>query len=556
MLSPSNKTKRVAEVGRILVRHGFADFISGSRLASVVGKTRGSQHESADDGDGAAPAREERVRLVLEELGTTFIKLGQILSTRPDLIPDELATELKKLQSDTPKVEFAAIQQTLLESFPDGTEALFESIEEEPLASASIAQAHRGKLKDGTPVVLKIIRPGVDETVRGDIEVLQHLAELLKDQSEKLGFNPVEVVDEFARNMESELDFMQEGRATDRLARYFTDEDGIGFPKVYWECTTKKVLTLEEIEGAPISKLDLDQLGPETRRKACSLGLSAVFKMCLEFGTFHADPHPGNIFVHPDGSITFIDCGMTGHIESRTRYQLGQLVRAVVDGNLDHTIRVAIEITDADPGLERDRKFRGDAWELISRFETDTIEGLDITALLSQFSDLLRKYRLHCPSDLVYLIKALLTVEGVAEQLDPSLDIMEEVKPLLKRMLAKQYGISAVKERLTRSLVGYVEILEEFPKELRELFIQLRRKGYGLKLQLEQIDELQDTLINASRLVSTALILSAMLVSSALLIHSESGKGPFTTIGSVTLGVALCFTAAMAIGAWRRRKKK
>ena len=561
-VSTKAKTKRALEVARVLARHGFKDLVARAGITGQGESFEGIEEYKEGDAEGESSngsSKASRLRQVFEELGTTYIKFGQILSTRPDLIPEEFVNEFKKLQSDTPKVEYDQIRARLEEAFPGRVDEIFQSIEEDPIASASIAQAHRAVLADGTRVVLKILRPGVEDIVRGDIALLEDVAKVLSGQADRLGFEPKEVIDEFSRNMEAELDFNKEGRSTERLRGYFKDTEGVDFPEVYWEATSNTVLAIEEIEGAPLSKTDLSRLPPDARRRACSLGTYSVFRMCLEIGYFHADPHPGNIFVKSNGDIAFIDCGMTGRIESKTRFQLGQLVRAVLEANLDRTIRTAIEITDANPGLELDRSFRADAWEMITRFESESIEGLDIVEMLNYFSELLRKHKIQCPSDLVYLIKALLTIEGVAEMIDPSFDIISEVKPMLKRLFKQQHGASALKKRFTNSLEGYIDLIEEFPKDLRDLVIQIRRKNYAVNLKVDNLEELRDSLANVGKLVSTALILAAMLISSSMLIHSESGvaeKGLFTKIGVVVFGLSICFILYLFVSSLRNKRRE
>ncbi|MGY8687840.1 MAG: ABC1 kinase family protein, partial [Verrucomicrobiales bacterium] len=435
----TRKTKRFVEVLRVLASNGFDTFVERSRLIAVVeGGWSKLNHRPAPTHDPLPLA--ERLRLVCEELGATFVKLGQVLSTRPDLIPPEVVLEFKKLQHDVSKVPFEVMEERLNAAYPEGYDQWFQSIDPTPIAAASIAQVHRATLKDGQVVVLKVIKPGIENTIRGDLGILRDLAELAGKYFENLGFDPSEVVEEFARHLEIELDLIHEGQATERLARYFEDDDSVRFPQVHWKASRKKVLALEEIKGIQLSRLDPATLAPETREHLCQLATKAIFRMCLEFGYFHADPHPGNLFLDEEKRLVLIDCGMTGFVESRTRYLLGEFVRAVIDRHLDRTVRVAIEITNADPALEKDRHFRNDLWEMIGRCEAGTLDGLDFTALLNHFFDVLRKYRIHCPGDLVYLIKALMTMEGVVEEIEPNFDLVGAARPLLKRLFAQHYG--------------------------------------------------------------------------------------------------------------------
>ncbi len=552
------RATRAAQIAKVLLHHGFADIVDRSGISSLIeggleklGKTK---PEEAKEKLPAAV----RLRMVLEELGTTFIKLGQILSTRPDMIPPDILSEFQKLQSDTPKAEFSEIRKRLEGACPEGVEKVFREIDEEPLASASIAQVHHAVLADGTPVVVKVLRPGVEEVVRGDIVLMRDFAIVADGLQNKMGFSPREVVNEFARMIEDELDFEREGKSTEKLSALFADVPEVNFPEVHWEGTSKSVLALEEIKGVQVSKLAQADLAPEIREHACANGAMAVFRMCLEFGFFHADPHPGNIFIKPDGSVVFIDCGMTAHVEKRTRFQLGQFVRAVLDGDLERTTRLAIDLSNADPSLESDPAFRKDIWELVTRFETSSVAGLDIVALLDDLSRVLRKYHIRCPAGLVHLIKALATVQGVAGMIDPNFDVMECVRPLMTRLVAEHYGVRAVKERLTRSLGGYTEILEESHQDIRAMITKLRRDNYEFSLRHRGLENLRDAVLNAGRFVAMAMILSATLLSSAVLVLSKSSaeeKGLLGRVGEVAFLGALAFVVFLGIGALRRRRK-
>lgn len=553
----TRKTKRFVQVLRVLASNGFETFVEHSTLiAAVEGGWSKLKHKPV-------PVHKRltlpvRLRQVCEELGTTFVKLGQVLSTRPDLLPPEMVLEFKKLQHDALKVPFEVLQERLNQAYPEGTEVHFRSIDPVALASASIAQVHRAVLKDGQPVVLKVIKPGIEKTILGDLAILRDLAEIAGKYFDHLGFNPSEVVEEFARHVQIELDLIHEGRATERLARYFKEDPNIEFPKIYWDATRSRVLVLEEIIGRQLSRLDPATLTPESRQRLCLLSTGAIFRMCLEIGYFHADPHPGNLFYDQEDRLVLIDCGMTGFVEGRTRYLLGEFVRAVIDRDLDRTARVGIELSDADPALEKDRQFRNDLWEMIGRCEASTLDGLDFTALLSHFFEVLRKYRIHCPSDLVYLIKALMTIEGVVEEIEPNFDLVAAARPLLKRLFAQHYGWSGLKERVMHNAGAYVELLESFPQEARDLMIQMRRRNYVVRVQHEGGEVLRQSVVKTGQFLAMALILASMLLSSAILMHIEAGqedKGLYTIVGWLTLTLCLIYSFLMAMGAWHRRDR-
>lgn len=305
-----------------------------------------------------------------------------------------------------------------------------------------------------------------------------------------------------------------------------------------------------------MSRLKPGDLTPGERLKVVENGTDAVFTMCLEIGFFHADPHPGNIFALRGGHVCFIDCGMTGHIEQRTQQQLGDLVVGVLYKDLDKVIKVALELTDADVSMENNRAFRADAWEIVSQFQVDSLEALDVTGLLDRFFELLRKYRLRCPSDLVFLIKALTTIQSVGREIEPTFDVVRHVQPLLTRLVQRQYGLPAIRSRLRRSLANYVELVEEMPDELRVLIKELRRRDFIIGLEHKGLDTLSDTVERAATYIAIALILAALLVGSSTLIAGERSFGNwdlFSVVGAISFFVATVFSIGLLVTIFRRR---
>jgi len=549
LLATLRNSPRYAEILRVLVKHGFGSFVSRAGLAAHAGRDflvgeSSDKHTSPDA---------VRLRLALEELGPNFIKLGQVLSTRPDLIPPEIADEFRKLQSNCPQVDYDSIRKRLEEEFPRNLVARFQFIDPQPLAAASLAQTHRAILSDGTRVVLKILRPGVEAIVESDLEVMSTLAGFIENHFETIAVSPRDVVREFSRQIRKELDLEQEGRSTERLNGYFAENPHIQFPKVYWTHSTKRVLAISEAPGVLLASVNPVTVSEDLRTKAVANGADAVFQMCLEFGFFHADPHPGNIFVAPDGNVTFIDCGMTGSIDRRTRTELGELVKSVLQGDLDRAVRSAVHLTDADPALEYDRPFRTDVWELISRYRTDKIGQMDVPGLLDGMFALLRRHKVRCPSDLVYLIKALTTVHGVARQFAPEFQLVTHIRPHMERLISEQYTAVAAKDRLVHTLLNYVELAEDLPNEIRAIAAQIRRRDFSVRLEHKGFEHLQDTIDRASRFLAVAFMMGATIVGSAVLIHAEKDKPGFSFIsivGILSFLVAGVFGMLLLIGAY------
>jgi ubiquinone biosynthesis protein len=554
--APLRHARRFAEILEALVRYGFESFVVETGLDKAYLKGRAIIGVPVPDEATRRLPTKVRVRLMLEKLGPTFIKLGQILSTRPDLIPPDMAEEFKRLQDDVGKIPFQQIRKRLEEELGEQLDALFASIEEQPLAAASMAQTHRAVLKSGEKVVIKILRPGIESAVQTDMEVMTEIARFVENHFRNMGYSPIDVVHEFAKQIRRELDFETEGRSTERLRGYFRDNPNISFPKVYWEATTKRVLTLEEAVGTLLSRLDLTTLTPAMRRRIVENGADAVFQMCLEFGFFHADPHPGNIIVTPTGPIYFIDCGMTGHIEERMMLALADFVAAVVSGDLDKVLRQALVLADADPALLSNRSLRADAWDIVSRFQAGTIESIDITALLEALFELLRTYRIKVPADLVFLMKAMTTVQGVALAIDPEFDLITYVRPHLVRLAKRQYGLDALAARLRRSAWNYAELVEDFPDEIRALITQLRRQNFSIRLEHKGLRELEDTIMLASKYVSAAMLVAAVVVGGSLLMASPAPAGQwsfFSMLGLAAFTVAGLFAFVLLVSIFRKQ---
>lgn len=551
-------TRRYSEVIAVLARHGFDGFLDETGLTSLLDRARAmiGHHRAEEDKDHHQPLK-VRARLVLEDLGPTFIKLGQVLSTRPDLIPPDWAKEFAKLQDDCPKVAFEKIKAQIETSLDGSLEELFEHVDPEPLAAGSIAQVHRGRLESGDDVAIKVRRPEAPATIAADIDILEDIASLAEKYFDDQGFSPSEVVQEFSRQIERELDLEREGHSTDRLARAFSENENVFFAKVHWGHTTTAVLTLDYVQAGLLSRTDIVSLSEDVRRRVVEVGTDAVFRQCLEIGFFHADPHPGNLAVNEHGQLWFIDCGMVGHLDQQSSMTLAELIYAVINGNLDRVIRTAIQLSNADPALEFDRRLRSDVWEFVSRFDRNSLKGLKLGQVLDQFFELLRRYEVRCPSDLVYLIKAMSTIESVGASLDPSFDIISHVQPHIERLVRQRFGLRASRRRMRRSLLGYAELFEDIPSELRTVFAQFRRRDFTVSLDHRGLPELTDMLRQTGAMVAWAMVTAATIIAAAIMILADAGTPGWpilSAIGFVGLGLALVMVGVL-IRLGNRHKK-
>ena len=390
------------------------------------------------------------------------------------------------------------------------------------------------------------------------IDILTELARLTENRISEMGYSPKETVREFQQELSREVDLLYEGRSTDRFRKNFADDPKIHFPIVYWASTTRRVLTLEHVQGTLLSETDFSMMPAERRHQIVAKGSEAVFRQCLEHGFFHADPHPGNIFAMPDGGICFIDCGMTGRIDKQTMQSLATLVMSVIRSDLDNVLEAIMALCDADKTLKFDRTFRRDAWTFIARFERGTVESLDMAGLLNEFFSLMRRYRIRCPADLVFLIKALSTIQGVAREIDPSFDLVAHGRPQLEQLIRDRYGFAAARDRVFTSAQRYLSLMEDLPDELRDVLDQLRRREFSVNLRHQGLERLNDdTLEHASGTIAMGMVIAGLMVGSSVLILAERGTEGSTILRGVGVtGIVVAILMAIMLPIrWIRRRK-
>ena len=479
---------RGGELTAALFKFGFGELLNQTGLIKFLPRRlRSAEHKARGE---PAPVR---VRLLLEQLGPTFIKAGQVLATRPDLVPPRFALELKKLQSNVRSAPWEGshadsgqyVRDALHQELGDLRTTAFSHIDPEPLAAASMAQVHRATLSDGRGVVLKILRPGIEKVIAADLQLMRWVADIAGSYLSNLGFDAPAVVAEFERQIEKETDLLEEARSIQRMNRDFADHPGVRFPEVYPELSTRRVLVLEHVHGTLLSDLDPETLSREVRHKLAANAADAVFRQCLSLGFFHADPHGGNIFTDPDsGDLTFIDCGMTGQIDPRSAEQLAQITHGALKGDLHRVARTAVRLTDAPASTADDRQFRNDLWRFIDHFSADDLSSLRMGKLLDAFFAVLRDHHLRCPADIVYLIKALTTIEGVAQSVAPDFDLVGHVRPHVTRLVKRRLGPRALKRRVIRNASAYADLVDDLPDQVDDILRMVRHNRTTLNLKL------------------------------------------------------------------------
>ncbi len=464
----------------------------------------------------------ERIRMVAEELGPTFIKLGQILSNRPDLIPKELQKELEKLQKSVSPFPASQAVQIVEKELGRPIQNLFLEFDEAPLAAASIAQIHRAVLPSGEIVAMKVQRPGLHELVKVDIDILQELAELLErfvPQAQRWG--PRGIVAEFEKGMFQELDFRREAAAIQRFGTQFAGQKDIKVPQVYHQQSTQKVLAMEFIPGRPLSELlDDASLSPEQRTRIAEQGANLTLQQIFSYGFFHADPHPGNIILLDDGRLCYIDFGLTGSLIQRDLEVVSDLLTSIMAQNEQKAARVVVKLAGSRDFATAQSIERNIA-ELIERFQSAQAGEFSFTALLGELVEILVAKGLRLPPDLFLLVKSLLTIEGITSALDPKFDFTAQLTPFAEKLVKDRYDMSRLQTRASTLAGDFAELVQNFPGDYSKVIETLSSGRLSLSLEEQSLGKARESMFKASSTLAFAVVLGSLVIGSAIIVHSR-----------------------------------
>jgi len=446
ILNTGRDLRRLNELTGILLKYGFADMIRRLGLASSVEQASKLMRQSVDrDMLNMKPGA--RLRHALEEMGPTFVKLGQILATRVDLFPMEWIEEFEKLQDNARPIPFETLLPNIEKSLGKSIDKVFLNVDKNPIGVASIGQVHRAVTRSGDQVVLKVQKPGIRARIESDLRLLDQVAKLAADNSVELRrYRPVELVREFERSLTRELDFTSESRNADRIRDNMKGIKWLVIPKVYWEYTSATLSVQQFIDGIPARQTDRIEDQGLDRKLIARRGAMAAWKMVLEDGFFHADPHPGNFLILPNNRIAMLDYGMVGKLTRARQEQMVQIMKSVVMQEPEGCAAVLASWADGIP--VKHEQMTADIEDIISLYYGVSLAELNATALLQDITALLRNHDLVLPSDIALLVKTIITLEGFGRVLDPTFDVMSEAEPLVKRMVRIRYSPS----RLARSL--------------------------------------------------------------------------------------------------------
>jgi len=537
-LSAARDLGRVQDIAAVLIRYGFGDMVQRVGMAGALERAGKVLHwRKAEELARLRPP--ERVRRVLEELGPTFVKLGQVLATRVDLFGPEWLEEFSKLQDKAPPVDYELIHAQLTDDLGSPPEEIFAEVQQEPLAAASLAQVHRATLKDGTAVVLKVRRPGIRPVVEADLRLLRRLADIIESEAPDLKqYRPKALVRQFSNSLRSELDFAAEGRHAERITSELDEDSGIVVPGVYWEFSGERLNVQDYIDG--IGGRDfkaLDAAGLD-RHRIAQRGTRAILNMILKHGFFHADPHPGNIKYLTDERIALIDFGMVGRLSEDRRRQVAELLHGLVERDAEVVARILMDwsaAADDEPGL-----LEGDIAEFVDRYHGVPLDQLDIAAIIGDMTGVLRRHNLLLPADLVLMLKAFITLEGMGRSLDPDFDMASEAAPIIEEVLRHHYSPINVTKRFRKNLADTLRVLGELPEDLSRLLRAARRGRVEVHIDINSLKDVSARLDTAASRLTLGIVTAALIIGSAIAMTvdpSDAGLPVFGLIGFI--GAAL-----------------
>lgn len=534
---------RSQEIMTVFFRHGFGDLMRRMGLDKYLPSLR-EEGEPGKDGPELKTAP-RHFREALEELGGAFVKLGQLLSTRADILPATWTDELARLQDEVSPIDFDTVKWQL-ERELGPVESSFYSVESVPLAAGSIAQVHRGLTRENDEVVIKIRKPGVKRTIFQDCEILEALVELLeKHVPESRAYRPVGIVQQFREAITEELDFNTEAQNLDRFRADFEGHPSFMFPQVYWDQTTERVLTMELVSGIKVS---LVEKLAEARINASTIAhilAEGILRQVLEFGFFHADPHPGNIVVVGERTVCFFDCGLVGRLDEGMRENLLLLLAAGLRKDSQAIADILLDMNALPEDFDRSR-FLKEAHLFLERYYRVPLKRLQIRSIMDDIIRQVRRFSIRIPPDLLLVGKALITLEGLGRKLDPEFDAVAVAQPYIKEMVLTTYGPRYLGRKLFQGSYDLLRLIRDLPSDLRELFHTLRDNQLRVVVDHQGLKEAFHELNRASKRISVSIINAAIVIASAVIVLA--GKGP-EIFGIPALGLA-GFVIAGVMGIW------
>ncbi|MCW2316611.1 2-octaprenylphenol hydroxylase [Rhodoblastus acidophilus] len=544
VLGAAQDLGRVQDLTSLLIRYGFGDLARRLGLGRAL-ENAGRLLHWAEPEELARLEPPQRIRRLLEDMGPSFVKLGQILATRIDLLPQDYIDEFCKLQDRAPPLPFDTLKAVLEQDLGAPLEELFAEVDPTPVGAASLSQVHLARLKTGARVVLKIRRPGVRKVVEADLRLLKRLAEIAESRIDEVRrYRPIEIAAQFSRTMRRELDLAAECRNAERVAENFADDPTIVVPKVYWRWTSERLNVQQFIDGIPGRDLASVEASGLDRKLLARRGGAAVLKMVFEDGFFHADPHQGNVFFLPGNRVAFIDFGMVGRLSEARRRELVDLLQGFVERNPGRAVDILLQWAKHD--VVDEEALTTDVDALIDSVHSVPLKSLNLPRLINDLVALLREHNLALPSDLALLTKAFISLEGMGRQLDPDFDMMATAEPFLKDLILARYSPKTLARRSRQGLGDMIEVMSGLPADLRKLVKQAQSSNLKLRLDVEKLGEVGDKIERGAARLALALVTSALILGSSIAMTASGGRLPVDVSYFAMFG----FLGAMLGGVW------
>jgi ubiquinone biosynthesis protein len=545
--STTRSIGRLSEIAQVMVRHGFGYFFEAHKLSDLLPGRSADLSGAAADQD-ASSARGQHLREVLDELGPTFVKFGQLLSTRPDVVPPDIVVELRGLQDDVRPFPFEQAERVIEEELGNTLERLFLDFEPAPVAAASIGQVHRATLPNGRRVAVKVQRPGAPQKIEADLGLLYQAARLARERIRALDFvDTRQLVDEFARSIRKELDYRQEGRNAQNFHRHFAGDPHVHVPKVYWQYTRPRVLTLEWIDGIQLADVDMVTTTLAERREIAYRITEAWMTMIFRHGFFHGDPHPANILLPTEaGTIGLVDFGAVGTLTDDDMSKLTGLFIDAANENIDQLPKRLADLGVRYP-KEREGEFLAELRELYYRYYGASLSEVDPIQVIREGFQLIYSMNLHLPARFLLLDRTLATLASVGGELYPDFNVFEVARPYARDLMLERFAPRRVARRARKEALAYAQVLAEAPYQFHDFMEEIRDGQIEVGFVHKGLDDLLakfDTLTN--RLV-VALIVVGGLIGSSLI-------GIFATAGPQVLGINVIsivgFALSAVLGIW------
>ncbi|MGZ5029818.1 MAG: ABC1 kinase family protein [Methylobacter sp.] len=521
MLNAVRDLGRAHDIATVLIRYGFGGFVRGLGMGKAIERAGRVLHWEHVD-EYVKLDMPERVRHVLEELGPTFIKLGQILATRVDLFSPQYIAEFEKLQDQVPPMPFEELLLQLEEDLGGTIDEFFAEVERSPLAAASIAQVHKAVLKDGTQVILKIRRPGLRKLIAADLRLIHRIVDIAESESlEFRRFHPKEVLRQFNQSLRRELDLAAESRNAERIAANLAENPDIRVPLVYWQWTCERLNVQEYIQGIQGRDLaGLEQAGLN-RKLLAERGTEAVMKMIMEDGFFHADPHAGNVFYLPDNKLAFIDFGMVGRLTEDRRDQVVRLLYGMTN-HLPNKVAEILE--DCSDNIYTDEQvLTVDLEAFVDQYSSLALKDLNLTDMMGDLMAILRDHKLILPADLALLIKTYITMDGLGRHLDPEFNTLVYTAPYIRKIMEERYRPEAIAQRGWRNLISVGDLLSSLPRDLRKLLRASRKGAFQVDITVKRLGVYVNHIDNAISRLTMGIVTAALIIGSSIIMTVEGG---------------------------------